>query len=174
MGEATVKARSSGRARGVLVSGRHKAYWGLRPWRRHSFVLAVAGAVYVSYGLIMAAIDPSESRTVGLSVALELLPLTGWGAVWIIVGSLALASTRWPPQSETWGYAAMSGLSALWGAMYLVGMVFFGAPINNLSGILVWWLVAFLWWAISGLRNPEILLVVDPRDLAVDDEREGP
>ena len=70
------------------------------------------------------------------------------------VGGLALLSTRWPPANETWGYTTMSALATLWACAYLTAMPL-GAPSSNVGGFIVWALVAFLWWGVAGLRNPE-------------------
>jgi hypothetical protein len=83
------------------------------------------------------------------------MPVDAWGVVWVAVGLCALLSARWPPQSEKWGYTLLAGLSALWAAFYLLGALFMGAGGSNLTGALVWGLMAVLWWAISGLLNPE-------------------
>lgn len=126
----------------------------LRPWSRHSIVLFVAGIVYVCYGSAILSVPPNDARTASLRLAVELMPIRAWGIVWICVGLLAVASTRWPPQSETWGYAAMSGLAAFWAAVIGFGILLMGAPTQGITGVLVWALLAFMWWAISGLANP--------------------
>lgn len=127
----------------------------LRPWRRHSVVLGVAGLVYLLYGIALFTLDPTTTRVNGLVVALEVMDYDSWGIVWTVVGLAAIASTRWPPQSETWGYALMEFLAAFWAACYFLAMVFALAPASNVTGGLVWTMIAFLWWAVSGLSNPD-------------------
>lgn len=131
---------------------------GLRPWRLHSFVLAVAALIYMGYGSAVLAVPADEARAVGLEVALAMMPMHGWGLVWIVVGVLALVSSRWPLTSERWGYVAMSSLAALWASFYALAIVLLDAPHDGIYGLMVWALVAFLWWGISGLRNPEDVL----------------
>lgn len=126
----------------------------LRPWQRHSLVLAVAGTVYVLVGVSYIVSRPTPSREASLGIAISWWPLPVWGAIWVVVGLLAILSSRWPPASETWGYTTMTGLSAGWSSFYLFGIVLDGAPAQGFSGVLVWGLVAFMWWAISGLVNP--------------------
>lgn len=127
---------------------------GLRPWRRHSLVLAVGGGVYFFVGLAYLLVPMTEARAAGLKLPLALVDIKVWGVIWMLFGMLAFASTRWPPASETWGYTAMSSLSALWACFYV-----FGDPAGaNVLGVLVWALFSFLWWAVSGLRNPDDLL----------------
>ncbi|MCW2496389.1 hypothetical protein [Jatrophihabitans sp.] len=127
----------------------------LRAWQRHSLVLAVAGTVYVLVGTSYILSEAIPSRESSLRVALAWMPFTAWGVVWIIVGLLAILSSRWPPASETWGYTTMTGLAAAWAAFYGFGILL-GAPAQGISGLLVWGLVAFMWWAISGLVNPSL------------------
>lgn len=139
---------------------------GLRPFRRHSLVLAVAGCVYSLVGLSYIFSTANESREVALQVAISWMPLPIWGVVWICVGALAILSSRWPPASETWGYTTMTGLAAAWAGFYATGIAFLNSPAQNTSGVLVWGLVAFMWWAISGLVNPgQAVLITEDRGL---------
>ena len=128
---------------------------GLRPFKRHSLVLLVAGLVYSAIGVSYILAEPTSSRQSALTVALDWMPISGWGSLFIFTGSLSIISSRWPPVSETWGYTALTGLSAAWSAFYLTGVVFQNSSISNLSGALSWGMIAFMWWAISGLKNPE-------------------
>lgn len=126
----------------------------LRPWQRHSLVLAVAGFVYVCVGMTYLIVPLTADRTANLALAL-IVPIQWWGVLWVAVGVLSFASTRWPPQSKTWGYTTLAGLAGAWGSVYLLSVVFLHAPHVGLTGALVWYLVAFLWWGISGLINPD-------------------
>jgi biotin transporter BioY len=134
-----------------------RSAFALRPWQRHSLVLTVAGFVYVCLGIIYLAVPLTADRAGGLRLALRLTggSIAPWAIAWIVVGTLALTSTRWPPSSKTWGYTALTALAALWGSVYGLGVLFLHAPHAGLSGAFVWFLVAFLWWAISGLTNPD-------------------
>jgi hypothetical protein len=132
-----------------------RRFLGLRPWTRHSAVLMVAGLVYVAFGISLIKTNLTYGRSLGLQVAIEYAPIEFWGIVWIVVGIMAMVSSRWPPVIETWGYMALTGLSAGWSATYLMSIIFEDAPAANLSFVFVWGLVAFLWWAISGLLNPD-------------------
>lgn len=125
----------------------------LRPWKRHSLVLSVLGLVYVLLGVSYFVSPTPRDREESLQVPLSIMPMWAWAMLFIVVGLLAIISSRWPPASETWGYIAMSSLSALWASFYVWG-VFYGAPAGTISGALVWGGLAFLWWAISGLVNP--------------------
>lgn len=137
----------------ALAHPRDYVWLALRPWRRHGLVLAVAGAVYVFIGWTYVMAPADSSRESSLRVPLEIAPLSLWGIAWLSVGLLGVLSSRWPPASEKWGYTLMSALAALWACFYVAGIILGGSP-QALSGALVWALVAFLWWAVSGLDNP--------------------
>jgi hypothetical protein len=126
----------------------------LKPWKRHSLVLLVAGLAYVFIGISYIYAEPSPTREVALRYALNWLPLSGWGLWFIATGLITIISSRWPPVSRTWGYTLLTGLSVAWGGFYLVGIMFGHSPITNISGAIVWGTFGFLWWAISGLVDP--------------------
>lgn len=133
----------------------------LRPWQRHSQVLAVGGLVYLLIGVAFITMPNNPDRNQALSVILQLAPLQFWGACWAIAGVMALISTRWPPPSKTWGYTALAGVAALWSSAYLVGILD-GNPVTGVLGSLVYGLFGFLWWAIAGLSNPDDLHTLLP------------
>lgn len=132
-----------------------RAYLQMRPFKRHSLVLMVAGVVYIVNGLTYMLTDPTPTRHQALIIAEKWFSLNTWGGVWVFVGLLAILSSRWPPIFESWGYMVLTGLAAGWSATYLTGILFYDSPLANISGALTWGLVAFLWWAVSGLLNPE-------------------
>lgn len=126
----------------------------LRPWQRHSWVVGVAGVVYLCVGLIYA-LTPLTPTAAAAQVLVHGVPRPVIGTAFILAGLAALASTRWPPATKTWGYTALSAVSTAWGSVFLMGVLALGAPIQGLTGALVWYLLAFLWWGISGLVNPD-------------------
>lgn len=135
----------------------------IRPWRRHSLVLMVAGLVFIGVGIQYILVDLTPERARALAVSLRFFPVEFWGVVWIICGVMVVISARWPAFSDTWGYAVLTGMSAGWAATYVMGMIFMNSPLSNINGATVWGLIAFLWWAISGLLNPDrvVLVVVE-------------
>lgn len=126
----------------------------LRPWKRHSLVVTALGGVYMLLGITYWTTPAPPGRDETLRAALSIMPMNYWAGVFVLFGVLGLVSSRWPKGSETWGYVALSFISALWGALYVYGVAFLGSPSSALSGTLVWGALAFLWWAISGLVNP--------------------
>ena len=139
-------------------------HWGnlgaFRPYKRHGLVLTVAGFAYILTGLTYIFAEPTPNRKIALQIAFKWFPIEFWGSVFIVVGFLAIASSRWPKFSDSWGYMLLTGLSAGWSATYLMGVIIEDSPISNLTGALNWGLLAFLWWAISGFVNPDKTVVV--------------
>lgn len=132
-----------------------------RPWERHSLVLMVGGLVYVAVGASFLSSAPlGERRALTLKVALNIMPIQHWSWLFIACGLLAMASSRWPTFSDSWGYIVLTGLSSGWSAMYFGGYFLGEAPSANTSYGLIWGLMAFMWWAISGLVNPDRRLVI--------------
>lgn len=132
-----------------------RRFIGVRPWTRHSLVLLIAGLVYVCIGAVYIRTPVDSPTWHSLVSAREWLSLDGWGIVWVIVGFLSIISSKWPPVAEKWGYMALTALAAAWGAFYFLGVIFGPNTIGSSAVGLVWWLIGFMWWAISGLVSPE-------------------
>lgn len=121
----------------------------IKPWDRHGLILMVVGIVYVLIGLSFVT---SPTARLGQSTA-NIFPGNSWYLGFIITGAVAIMSSRWPNRPRTLGYAVLTGWSAASACLYIIaGMV------DNLSSLvtqgIVWGMVAFLWWAISGLISP--------------------
>lgn len=148
-----------GEVRGCVEEGfsmrRILRFWGLRPWKRHSTILMVVGILYALIGFAYFSAPPNKTRDATLVVVLQIAPIQFWGGVFFLAGILTSMSSRWPPFAETWGYMVLTGLSAGWAAAYLMGVLFFNGPTAGITGGLLWGLLAFIWWAISGLLNPD-------------------
>lgn len=135
-------------------------YLAVRPWTRHSLVLLVAGLTYIGIGYAyLTSVAVSPEREVALEVILNVMTFQQWGVVFVLVGCFVLVASRWPPASEKWGYSLLTGLATAWASGYVLSILFASSPISNISGAFVWGLVAFLWWAISGLNSPPRVVI---------------
>lgn len=132
--------------------------WGVKPWTRHGLVLMVGGIAYMAIGISYILAEPNPSRELALQFALHPLGMniefSSWGWWFLITGVITSVSSRWPPVSRTWGYTMLTGLSSAWGLFYLAGVWPGDAPLTNISGAILWGVVGFMWWAISGLVDP--------------------
>lgn len=133
-----------------------RSYWGLRrEWKRHDVILCVGGLLYMLVGVYYIATRNASSRNASLEILLRVAPMTVWGSMFIFAGVLSIISSRWPPFAETWGYVVLTSVSAGWATAYLMGMLFANGPITNIISTIVWGLFGFVWWAVSGLLNPD-------------------
>lgn len=132
-----------------------RRWWGLRPWKRHSTILSVVGFLFVLIGFGYMFAPPSEMRYRSLKVILDVAPIHVWGGLFVLAGLLSIVSSRWPPLAERWGYMVLTGMSSGWSATFLIGWMFFHSPAGNLIQAVIWGTLGFIWWAISGLPNPE-------------------
>lgn len=137
-----------------------RRFVGIRPWVRHGLVLMVAGLVYIGVGVSYILSEPTPNRERALVVALDKAPIEFWGTVFVLVGTLSVISSRWPPVAEKWGYMVLTGLSGGWSSTYATGVIFEHSPVSNISSALTWGLLGFLWWAVSGLVNPGQAVVI--------------
>ena len=140
-----------------------KRLWGvrIRPWKRHSLILMVAGFLYAVVGFAYTTAAPNPGRARSLSFILEIAPQQFWGGLFIFSGILTMVSSIWPKDSGPWGYMILTGLSTGWSSIYLIGLLFFGSTTMNVTQIVLWAILAFMWWAISGLINPDEVVVID-------------
>lgn len=115
----------------------------------------VVGILYALIGFAYVTAPANKAREATLVVVLQIAPIQFWGGVFFVAGVLTSISSRWPPFAETWGYMLLTGLSAGWAAAYLLGILFFNAPTAGITAAVLWSLLAFMWWAISGLLNPD-------------------
>lgn len=147
-----------GEGRGGLEEDRpvkEPRWWGLRPWKRHSTILTVVGLLFVLSGVQYIVMKPTKAREETLRALTQFLPVQFWGGLFVLAGLCAIISSRWPPLAEAWGYMVLTGLSSGWAATYLTGIIFFHAPVVNISQVIIWSAFGFMWWAIAGLPNPE-------------------
>lgn len=122
-----------------------------KPWSKHSGILVVAGIVYIVIGIRYYYLDPSENLEMTLYYAINLMPIDGWGIGFIVVGAIAVLSSRWPNVPASWGYVLLTGLSAAWSSFFFAGAMLTEARVSYFSTAAMWALLAYLWWAISGL-----------------------
>jgi hypothetical protein len=122
----------------------------------------VVGLLYILIGFLYANAPSSRGREVSLAALLQVAPIGFWGSLFVISGLMAVISSRWPPLTATWGYMVLTGMSSAWSLGYLLSSAFFHAPWStNITQMFLWGILAFLWWAVSGLLNPDQTAVTD-------------
>jgi hypothetical protein len=124
-------------------------------WTRHSLVLFGAGLIYIGIGIAFIYAPGYVGKDPSLKSALRLLTLNEWGWLYIAAGIAAGAASIFPLGKKVWGYMVLTALSAAWAWLYSMSVFFAGAPKITLLSGLIWLLLAFIWWAVSGLLSPE-------------------
>lgn len=127
----------------------------IKPWNRHGLILTIAGLAYILIGIGYVISNETPSQTEVMKFAFLFMPYTGWGIGFIVVGCIAAMSSRWPSLPRTLGYSTLTGWTSAWAGFHVVGGLSQHAThLSYVAGGLAWGMMAFLWWAISGLICP--------------------
>ena len=127
----------------------------IRNWTRHSLILIGAGLIYLGIGIGFLSAPKLVAKDPSLKVALQWLTFHQWGWVFISCGFLAILASGWPMGKKVWGYMLLTALSSAWATFYVLAVVFYDAPKLTWISALIWGLLAFIWWGVSGLLSPE-------------------
>jgi hypothetical protein len=129
--------------------------WKQRHWTRHSLVLVGGGFIYIGIGIAFILSPGYVGKDPSLKFALHWLSMEGWGVVYILAGFVAMMAALAPIGKKLWGYMMLTSLSSAWAAFYVLSVFYSKAPRLTLLSALIWLLLAFIWWAVSGLLSPE-------------------
>ncbi|QGJ88014.1 membrane protein [Gordonia phage Avazak] len=132
----------------------HEPKWySFKPWNRHSLILITTGFIYVAIGIMFSLQEATQLREENLKFALIVMPYLGWAIGFMVVGVFTMITSRWPSMPKSLGYSALSGWTAAWAAFHIFGGAATGNTAYIASGF-AWGMIAFLWWAVSGLIAP--------------------
>lgn len=129
-----------------------KSVWTqVRPWDRHGLILLIAGLTYILIGVAyMVSEDPYVDQD-QLRLALYIAPYFVWYVGFIVVGVIAMVSSRWPSTTRPIGYAALTAWSTAWAGFHIIGGLSQPINVTYIVGGLMMGMLGFLWWAISAL-----------------------
>lgn len=102
---------------------------------RRGALLSMKGTIAVLYGYGQIA-EPLPDRR-GLGLLLKLMPLTGWGGVWVAAGLVAMVCAWLPPGRDWPGFLAVWAVTATWAMSYLVSWWPLGETPRGWVGALV-------------------------------------
>ena len=136
------------------MSSKNVGWDAYKPLDRQGAILIGGGVAYAAIGLDYIFDAQSASDTEAMFFALRIMPWTGWGIGFVLVGFLAVISARWPNWEKMWGYVVLTGWSAAWSSFWFAGAIITDVNIVYLSAGALWALLGFLWWGVSGLISP--------------------
>lgn len=120
-----------------------------KPWDRHGLILMVVGVVYILIG-----VSYFNTNTARMGeITINFLPGNTIYLGFTVVGAISMISARWPNKPRILGYTVLSAWTTTTASIYIYG----GLELDNTALFvtgLTWALMAFLWWAISGLVSP--------------------
>jgi len=117
-----------------------------RAVRRVGAMLGRRGAILLSYGTVWALygygqLGSPPAAQPGLTLAMQLLPLTVWGWLWLVTGILASVSAFVPQGVDWFGFVALVLIVLPWTLSYLVSWLQADFPRG--------WVAAAVWGAIA-------------------------
>lgn len=128
-------------------------WYAFKPWNRHSLILITTGFIYLAIGIMFSLQPATQLRAENLKFALAIMPYSGWAIGFMIVGVFTMITSRWPSMPKSLGYSTLTGWTAAWASFHIFGGAATGNTAYIASGF-AWGVIAFLWWAVSGLLAP--------------------
>lgn len=129
--------------------------WSRVGWR--GLALAVSGIAWVSYGAGLA-VQPRYGTVRGITVLLQLVPMTVWGIGWVACGLVCLAYCTSAAGPDQPGMIAAVVPPLLWAVAYALGGLV-GVSVAW-SGVAPWASHAGLIFIIARLTQPRVPVVV--------------
>lgn len=101
-----------------------------RGWQRlqrRGLTLLVTGGAWMSYGAHIS-IQPRYGTVRGIGPLLDLMPMPGWGLVWIVCGAAAVVFSAARPGHDVLGIGGAIVPPLLWAVAYALGATVGGDP----------------------------------------------
>jgi hypothetical protein len=121
--------------------------------RRGAFQL-IFSALYLAVGISFLVIPTAASRADALRWLTDLLPLWPFASIWI-VAALTGAVSAFLCRPRDWvGFFALTLAPAAWGSLFLIGVIFAGAPALGVITTAIYWTFAAGFLIASGMQGP--------------------
>lgn len=134
--------------------------WAARlDWRgmARGMALLVSGVAWISYGASIAS-QPRYGTVRGISVLLDLAPMTAWGWGWVGFGIIAIVYSAVPTGKDLIGLGAAMAPPMLWALAYALGGAT-GAYSQAWGSVAPWASHAALLLIIAYLTRPRLTVV---------------
>lgn len=120
---------------------------------RRGAVQLLLSVVYLVIGASFLLIPQPESRMLALRWLVEILPLQPVAGLWILAAMVGAVSAFFCRPKDWVGFFALTFAPAVWGSLFLVG-VLFGAPSSGIVSTVVYWAFAAVVMVVSGMQGP--------------------
>lgn len=130
--------------------------FGFRRVDRRARFLALIGGAFLVLGYSFTGDRPTSAGRDALRLAQGVMPLWGWGLLWmgtgvlVIVGAIGTRVSRW-----TFGLAVMPPLG--WGAWYMLGWIA-GDSTRGWVSALIYWMFGVAVYTVAGLIDPTVVI----------------
>ena len=122
--------------------------------RRGAFQLLFS-AVYFVIGLSFVLLPTSSSRAEALAwLSVIHMPVEPFAFAWIAAALVGFVSAFLCRPADWRGFAALTLAPALWGALFLAGSLFFGAPLMGVVSGILYWLLGATAMVVSNMSGP--------------------
>lgn len=118
-------------------------------------VIGLKGVGYIT--------KPSPTADDALTLPTKLLPVSAWGAVFVVVALYAMWTAYCHHGRDRYGYMAVAGLCCGWAGCYAVTPLFFHGPGYAWQGFLSWVITAAFTLYLSRYPDPDIHDITKPR-----------
>ena len=130
--------------------------------RRGVFQLLLS-ALYLVIGVSFLLIPHPASRREALGWIIELMPLQPVALLWILAALVGIVSAFYCRPKDWVGFFALTLAPAVWGFLFLIG-VMFGAPPLGIVSTAVYWAFAAVVMVVAGMQGAHDR---DARDVAL-------
>ncbi|RLL62458.1 hypothetical protein [Streptomyces sp. Z26] len=96
--------------------------------------LLLCGLGWINYGIGLVE-DPRYGTVRGVEALTNIMPIAGWGAVWITSGALSVVAATRPGRRDWWGWGAAAAPPAWWALAYTTARAVDAYPQGWYSGI---------------------------------------
>lgn len=121
--------------------------------RRGAFQLLFS-AIYLVIGVSFLLLPGSASRADALAYITDVMPIQPFACLWVAAAVIGFVSAFLCRPRDWIGFFALVLAPALWGCLFLVGVVFAGAPVLGAVSGLIYWVFAAAPMVVSGMQGP--------------------
>lgn len=121
---------------------------------RRGVLQLLFSVVYLALGISFFMLPSSASRAEALAYLTQHVPIQPFACIWIVAAFIGFVSAFLCRPSDWRGFAALTLAPAIWGFLFLIGVIFAGAPLIGIVTTFVYWLLAAIVMVASDMQGP--------------------